>query len=143
MLPWSQSELDNLLDLTELGHITHNEKGEWFGGGRPFDFNYVQGLNIDSGREMNLLGFDDEIYKLMKPKFFNALYLANANDLRTELAKYNLSAKDIIQFRGADQVMTIKEFNSLIKYLNTSNSINLGDKLLNEWGIDKNALERH
>jgi len=40
-IPWSQSEIDNLFDLTELGKITHNGKGEWFAAGRPFDFNYV------------------------------------------------------------------------------------------------------
>ncbi len=145
-MPWSQSELDNLLDLEELGVITHDSEGHWFGNGRQFDFSYVQSLDISYGRDFNLLGLDESIYRFMKPEVEHALYLASADQLKTKLKKYHLSVNDIKKFRGDDQIISKKEFKELIEYLNTQNtigtsSIKLGDKLIDEFGITKTILE--
>lgn len=113
--PWSQSEINNLFDLSEMGKITHNDKGEWFADGRPFDFYYVQGLNnIGWGREANLLALDDKIYQLMKPQIANELYYADADTLRSELERYGLSVKEYRDFVGEDLVMSVAEFDSLV-----------------------------
>jgi hypothetical protein len=121
--PITQSEVDGVFDLGELGKKTYDEAGNMFLGGRP-----VEATNLASksyGRTYNFLGLSPEVLDEMEPSARSSALAATPAQLRTLLGANGLKMADIraAQTNGMIEAQGVRKlFNLSAQRIGKSNT---------------------
>jgi hypothetical protein len=147
--PWTQTELDNLLDMTELGNIEVDAQGNYAASGRPVDVEALRELPIGLGRDLNLLRLSEDVYARMDYNVVEALMWAKPDEIRSYLTQYGLDIayiRDVVGTKEWEEYYSLTDVYHLTNVMNQSQDsrflnirattgLGAGDLLLRDLGL--------
>ncbi len=94
---WTQAELDNVLDLSELGKVTLTDDGAIKVGGKLLPSQLKNSRNLGYGRTLNYLKLNDETLNALPASARDFFLEASPEELQSALAETGVSIKGIKQ----------------------------------------------
>ncbi len=94
---WTRADLDNVLDLSELGKVTLANNGKVMVGGKPLPSQFKNSRNLGYGRTSNYLKLSDETLTTLPAATRDFFLEASPKELKSALAKVGISVADVKQ----------------------------------------------
>ncbi len=94
---WTQADLNNVLDLSELGEVTLTDNGAVMVGGKLLPLQLENSHNLGYGRTLNYLKLSDEALDALPATTRDFFLEASPKELESALTKTGVSLKDVKQ----------------------------------------------
>jgi len=139
---WTTSELQNVLDLSELGSLSV-ENEQLVLNGRVLPSELLSSMpHLTMGKDTNLLGFSQEALREMSNEAAYRLKHASPEQLREFMDAYGISMDTVRTAWANDQLIDVSEIRAAATELNArglavaSGNAPAGTALLQDLGLD-------